>query len=929
MFMTTYTSTRRAFVTNPTGFLREKLGDNNIIPLDKLFIETEEFSARITGIDVWRQPVLPYLKPQPNSWVPESFGLKIGDEYLEVSPQELPEIEREVETAITAGKASLKFKNKDVPASEQTAQAVKDLINLQQAIDDYPGVGGSMSTEASPPKILAEKRFLTVKTNFDDINFGLFDDTRKPSIPLPTQQPNGLISQLMEHQLAGFQWLVEACLWKYPGVLLADDMGLGKTLQTLSFLAWQQTHNPAPTLIVAPTGLLTNWKAEINRHLQPGALGTLVDAHGKHLAAFRHYQTHAADIQVGQSSLNVEQWKTAGVILTTYETMRDYHISFARLRFSCIVFDEIQKLKNPVSQISRSAQTLNAEFKIGLTGTPVENRLMDIWSIMDVLWPGHLGSSKDFNSAYPSHDADKLRTLHARLFQRINDKPALGLRRMKADHLNGLPIKAEHDLEVDMPPAQAEAYQNVVVRAHAARAAYSPGDGMLRTLHALRSTSLHPRAPETGYGDMRSYIQDSARLSKTVELLDTIKARQEKALIFIESLEMQAFMADFIQHNYALPDKPKRIHGQVTGAKRQQIVDEFQNRGIGFAVLILSPKAGGIGLTLTAANHVIHLSRWWNPAVEDQSTDRVFRIGQQKQVEVYYPMAVHPSSALRAHSFDLKLNSLLRRKRQLSTDTLIPPEDRDSDAASLFREVTLDPDAPASPPAAQPEAAGNPLTTGSAALPPETATTVPNRAVKSQSVARPTPETRPEPAPPEVPTQSRETPPAATPQPMRFHYPEHEKPNYDELFQVFTDARIEQVELLDPYSFWRKRGQHGLANVLEGLAGKGRHISKVRVVMYPSRMVKDRDFDTEHEGLRQLAELVRQRFSRLGKIPPQLEHKIRPKSRYRDFHDRFIHVTTKEGTIRTRRSYLVARGLDAFADYRMDLRIFIDEEQQL
>ena len=223
-----------------------------------------------------------------------------------------------------------------------------------------------------------------------------------------------------------------------------------------------------------------------------------------------------------------------------------------------------------------------------------------------------------------------------------------------------------------MPSEQATAYDHVLARARALRQSGSKG-AMLKILHMLRGTSLHHRAP-VGLSDFDEYISSSARLKKTFELLDQIKGQNEKALIFCEDIEMQSFVSIAVQERFKLSKPVPIINGSVEGSKRQGIVTEFQTKPSGFDVMILSPKAGGVGLTITAANHVIHLSRWWNPAVEDQATDRVYRIGQYKPVSVHIPMAVHPDEVIGPSSFDVRLNSLMERKRALSRGLLVPPE---------------------------------------------------------------------------------------------------------------------------------------------------------------------------------------------------------------------------------------------------------------
>lgn len=354
-------------------------------------------------------------------------------------------------------------------------------------------------------------------------------------------------------------------------------------------------------------------------------------------------------------------------VLTTYETLRDYHLSFAAIPFSCAVFDEIQKVKSPTSLLTRSAKTLNADFTVGLTGTPIENQLSDLWCIMDIINPGSLASLKDFTAKYSPDDVEALDALRAKLLDENQNGPPLVFRRLKTDHLDGLPEKKVHVRKRPMSEIQAKVYSDAVARAK------QPDAGpMLETLHRLRGISLHPIWPPAGeISDPASFIAQSARLSETFSILDEIAARREKALIFLESLDLQEHLALMIKSRYGLKRCPMRINGEVAGDKRQKLVDEFQTtRGL-FDVMILSPRAGGVGLTLTTANHVIHLSRWWNPAVEDQCTDRIYRIGQDQSVHVYYPMAVHPQFA--GSSFDELLDALLQRKRGLSSRMLIPP----------------------------------------------------------------------------------------------------------------------------------------------------------------------------------------------------------------------------------------------------------------
>lgn len=667
---------RKNFARSPQAYIREQLaldetGDDEAA--DRLFVETQQYSERVAGIETWQKPVLPWIKPKPNSWLPESFGIRIGEEpdevLVDLEPGEAQVLLEEIDRAIENGEKTVKFKGEDVPATPISRTAVQGVAELEAEITN--GMGGNSEEQQLPANL--PTYFLKVGENLETLEY-----TRLDSHPVeasqfaPPKMPTCVRSSPKPHQIEAFTWLTEAWSRKVPGLLLADDMGLGKTFQALTFLSWLRSVGAPgqPILIVAPTGLLRNWQAEIDLHLEPGALGEIVEAFGANLKSLR--LDAGNDIRGGTSKLDVSHWKDAGVILTTFETMRDYHMSFARVPFSAIVYDEIQKLKNPASQMTRAAKALNSDIQLGMTGTPVENRLQDLWSITDVVFPGFLGSSKQFEKTYSATDNNALKVLQDQLIERQNNSPPFMLRRMKDGLLTGLPEKEVKSYEVAMPQEQADAYDRVLARARALRQSGHKG-GMLKILHMLRGTSLHPQPP-VGLNDFERYISSSARLIKTFDLLDEISRKNEKALIFCEDLDMQSFLAVAVQERFGISRRVPIINGTVTGSKRQEIVTAFQSEPDGFDVMILSPKAGGVGLTITAANHVIHLSRWWNPAVEDQATDRVYRIGQDRPVTVHIPMAVHPDDAIGPSSFDVRLNNLMENKRELSRGLLVPPE---------------------------------------------------------------------------------------------------------------------------------------------------------------------------------------------------------------------------------------------------------------
>jgi SNF2 family DNA or RNA helicase len=247
------------------------------------------------------------------------------------------------------------------------------------------------------------------------------------------------------------------------------------------------------------------------------------------------------------------------------------------------------------------------------------------------------------------------------------DKPPVMLRRLKEEHWLERPNKKEIVYQDPMPDIQAAAYNLAIAKARANKNLTNYAN-ILEAIHNIRQISLHcPVLPET---DIFEIPEQSARISRTLTILDKLYANSNKCLIFIEYIKSQSILSEILSQRYKLRSVPI-INGSVTGDNRLKIVQQFQNAPRDtFAPLILSPKAGGLGLNLTAATHVIHLTRWWNPAVEDQCSDRAYRIGQYKDVTIHYPLAIHPQ--FNEKSFDMKLHTLLSKKRALSKTLLAP-----------------------------------------------------------------------------------------------------------------------------------------------------------------------------------------------------------------------------------------------------------------
>lgn len=864
-------SERRDFLRAPQRHLREALAldaKDDDAAADRLFVETRQFSERVSGIEVWHKPVLPWIKPKPNSWLPEAFGLRVGTppdvRYVALDTRDAKQVVREVNAAMARGDESVWWKGESLPATAETCKSAESIAALEREVE---AADSETVSHDEPPEPL-QTFFLQVGQNFETLDYARLPRPEGITTYVPPPLPGGIVSSPKPHQLDAFAWLTEAWSRKLPGVLLADDMGLGKTFQSLMFLRWLRAEvaPDRPILIVAPTGLLRNWQAEIAQHLTRGALGRVVEAFGSALGQFRTGPGN--DIRGGTTRLDVSGWDDAGIVLTTYETMRDYHMSFARLRFAAIIYDEAQKLKNPASQMTRAAKALNADLQLAMTGTPVENRLQDLWSIADTIYPGFLGTSREFETAYPSSDRDALQALQSLIIDRDDNLPPFMLRRMKDEILTGLPTKTAQKYLVEMPPAQAEAYDHVLARARALRQSGEKG-AMLKVLHMLRGRSLHPFPPR-GIDDVDAYIGQSARLKKTFDILEDVSAAGEKALIFCEDLEMQAFLAMAVQERFTLRRLPACISGEVPGPRRQEMVSAFQSAPPGFDVMILSPKAGGVGLTITAANHVIHLSRWWNPAVEDQATDRAYRIGQSRPVTVHLPIATHPDPTIGPFSFDHRLDALMERKRELSRGLLVPPEG-DSDIDDLLSGV-LDGEvfgAEASRPAAiDVTEASNTDTAGDEAVEAEDAllapeTETPVAAVEPAGVTTPVPEMVVEPvpepsldaAPAAAPTRpilsARETPLLAgerrTPSIRRVEYLQHGIRDWAIFDQYLDGADIVRLEIQDPYCCADDAARGRLVSFVVRFRQQVAALGKVDVIALDADSVNSSDYETSRD----------------------------------------------------------------------------------
>ena len=635
-----------------------------------LFVETVEYSERVIGTKVYEDPDLDVSGRLRTTWLPEGFGAA-AEALQGMDDQALDELAEEIRTAIAEGRETVVVGGVEFPAAEASLEGIEALKRTRKLDSEL-----AASEKEDQPDAGKRPVILDTKQNFSDLEW-------RPELAprdgqLAEGVPAGVATALKDYQREGLKWLKECWSVGLPGALNADEQGLGKTLQTIAFLravqdqqAQAQASTSSPVLVVAPTSLLPTWEAEVARHTDPHGLGHVVRLYGSGLGGYKARGVGGVDTESGEAKLDLgmlEEAIAAGRghrfwMLTTYTTLTNYHHSLGRIPFAVAVFDEIQALKNPASLRSFAARALRGDFRIGLTGTPIENRTSDLWAVMDQLVPGALGTLEEFNSKYSVPNPGKMSELHGQVFLPGQGRPRLAMRRTKAEVAAQLPRKSRRLHPRLMPQSQAAAYD-------AARLKVTKGRGGLKALHHIRSVSAHPDlASRRGGSD---FVSDSARIDATFDVIRDVRDRGERALVFIEHRLVQYQFVEVARREFGLP-RIDIINGSTPIRQRQLIVERFQrhlDQDGGFDLLVLGTRAAGTGLTLTAATHVIHVSRWWNPAVEEQCNDRVHRIGQDRAVTVHVPMAVHP--AYREDSFDCLLHSLMSRKRKLADSALWP-----------------------------------------------------------------------------------------------------------------------------------------------------------------------------------------------------------------------------------------------------------------
>ena len=469
---------------------------------------------------------------------------------------------------------------------------------------------------------------------------------RSPQKPNTHQAHPNLQGQLRPYQQDGFAWLNLLTQLKL-GACLADDMGLGKTIQVIALLLSLKETVPSnlhPSLLVLPASLLANWKSEFEKF-----------APSLRLKFIHSSETNKAELDALANDPE-NQIAQTDIALTTYGMLlRQKWI--LDTQWNLVILDEAQAIKNPNTHQTRAVKSLKSQSRIALTGTPIENRLSDLWSLFDFINPGLLGDLPNFLQ-YSESPSNGTQNTYVPLRKLVS--PYI-LRRLKTDKtvITDLPEKTEVNAYNNLSPKQATLYRKVVrelVATLKTKEDLKRSGLILTTLIRLKQICNHP---SQATGDNKYTPTDSGKFERLRELCEEIAARQEKVLIFTQFREIIDPIADHLADIFNRPGLT--LHGSTPVSQRKRLVDAFQQEN-GPPFLVLSLKAGGSGLTLTAASHVIHFDRWWNPAVENQATDRAFRIGQKQNVLVH--------KFISRGTIEEKIDRIIADKRSLS-DTLL------------------------------------------------------------------------------------------------------------------------------------------------------------------------------------------------------------------------------------------------------------------
>ncbi|VEP11529.1 DNA/RNA helicase, superfamily II, SNF2 family [Hyella patelloides LEGE 07179] len=530
------------------------------------------------------------------------------------------------------------------PADVKAAQAILNKSNeeMSLSVEDALRIAtGDTKTLAKLPVVkFAAKGILEELINNLTDNKGVE----------PITNIKDLKGTLRPYQSRGVGWLSFLEKWSL-GACLADDMGLGKTIQLTAFVLNLHNNNKLnkPTLVVCPTSVLNNWEREVQKFAP--TLSTVI-----------HYGDRRKKGKTFVKEVNKKH-----LVITSYSLVYRDLKTFQQVDWEGIVLDEAQNIKNPSAKQSQSVREIPTGFRIALTGTPVENRLSELWSILDFLNPGFLGTKTFFQKRF------------ALPIEKYGDKQSLNilrslvrpfiLRRLKTDTniIQDLPEKQEMNVFCGLTTEQAEIYQKLVDESMEKidNAEGIQRHGLVLTLlMRLKQLCNHPELKDSKNQKSIKLSPDfgsrSGKLMRLSEMLEVVLEENDRALIFTQFSEWGKLLKLYLQTT--LKTEVIFLYGATKRAQRQEMIDRFQNDPNGPKIFILSLKAGGTGLNLTKANHVFHVDRWWNPAVENQATDRAFRIGQKRNVQVHKFVC--------SGTLEEKINDIIESKKELAEQTV-------------------------------------------------------------------------------------------------------------------------------------------------------------------------------------------------------------------------------------------------------------------
>jgi hypothetical protein len=688
-------------------------------------LEIGDYGPRVKGIGKFPAIAQPVVRncgtgifedtPLPGDVVTRKFDAGIQCRYSDGSDEtvtfrnvdEVVKFYNDVRTSFEQGKGTVDLDGRSIVLDRDFVAGVEALTNrVARKASPRPRDGGE-----------DDRKYLLIYENEDELEYTEIEQLSRIDSSLyfvPKSIRDDVVPK--QHQLEGLRWMQRNYLLGRGGCLLADDMGLGKTFQVLMFIAWliergdirpEDSTNPEaapwnPILIVCPTILLENenWLQDIRKFFRND--GDIFQPwhilYKRGIDEMRIAGATGQETKVSRALLDPDKLRRNRIIMTNYETLVNYQFSFANLKsaWTVVVTDEAQAHKTPKTKRSFALKSMSPKFRIPCTGTPVETRLLDVWNIIDYIQPGELlGSAQDFTRNYEQVLADNPERVEE-VLNMLREKLQFGkettyiLRRDKTQVLEGLPAKHIHKVECHLSSEQRERHLEYIasVRGSDQRGIH------LSVIHSLMELYQHPAIYPTyepfGPGNLSSMTASCPKLGELLDILRSIKQSGEKALIFTRSLDMQQLLVGAIREAFGqrvdIVNGAAKRGGETnsSSATRKVMIRRFQtDNSVNF--IVLSPEVAGVGLTLVEANHVIHYGRWWNPAKEAQATDRAYRIGQERDVHVYYLIAKDPQGEFR--TFDEKLDALIDKRMKMARDFLLPLPDEGQMAGEIYREI--------------------------------------------------------------------------------------------------------------------------------------------------------------------------------------------------------------------------------------------------